>query len=98
MSSVGLYLSTTRRTGAAEGLISRQALPPQTFPVLLMVVVASATAAVTYSGFQTTGANHSTNSCKGELPMATNASTALITGGTSGIGRAVAKKLAQLGM
>ena len=30
--------------------------------------------------------------------MAANASTALITGGTSGIGRAVAKKLAQLGM
>src|SRR2546425_1139190 len=30
--------------------------------------------------------------------MATNASTALITGGTSGIGRAVAKKLAQLGI
>ena len=30
--------------------------------------------------------------------MATNTSTALITGGTSGIGRAVANKLAQLGM
>src|SRR5438309_2448619 len=30
--------------------------------------------------------------------MAANASTALITGGTSGIGRAVATKLAQLGM
>jgi NAD(P)-dependent dehydrogenase (short-subunit alcohol dehydrogenase family) len=30
--------------------------------------------------------------------MAANASTALITGGTSGIGRAVAKKLAQLGI
>ena len=30
--------------------------------------------------------------------MATNSSTALITGGTSGIGRAVATKLAQLGM
>ena len=30
--------------------------------------------------------------------MAAHASTALITGGTSGIGRAVAKKLAQLGM
>src|SRR6266542_526331 len=30
--------------------------------------------------------------------MAANTSTALITGGTSGIGRAVAKKLAQLGM
>src|SRR5438094_2901499 len=30
--------------------------------------------------------------------MATNALTALVTGGTSGIGRAVAKKLAQLGM
>jgi hypothetical protein len=32
------------------------------FPVLLMVVVASATAAVTYSGFQTTVAHNSTNS------------------------------------
>jgi short-subunit dehydrogenase involved in D-alanine esterification of teichoic acids len=30
--------------------------------------------------------------------MATNSSTALITGGTSGIGRAAANKLAQLGM
>src|SRR3979411_1069586 len=30
--------------------------------------------------------------------MATNSSTALITGGTSGIGRAVANKLAQLGV
>src|SRR6266849_7686813 len=30
--------------------------------------------------------------------MATNVSTALITGGTSGIGRAAAKKLAQLGI
>ena len=30
--------------------------------------------------------------------MATNSSTALITGGTSGIGRAAAKKLAQLGI
>src|SRR5438445_10158187 len=98
MSSVGLYLITTRRKGAAEGLISLQALPPQTFPVRLMVVVASATAAVTYYVLQTTVANHSTTSCKGELPMATNALTALITGGTSGIGRAVATKLAQLGM
>src|SRR6201989_2025140 len=32
------------------------------------------------------------------MPMATNASTALITGGTSGIGRAAANKLAQLGI
>src|SRR3989442_15509862 len=63
-----------------------------------MVVGASATAAVTYSGFQITGAHNSTTSCKGEWPMATHASTALITGGTSGIGRAVATKLAQLGM
>src|SRR5579863_9118093 len=30
--------------------------------------------------------------------MATNSSTALITGGTSGIGRAAANKLAQLGI
>src|SRR6059036_4040983 len=30
--------------------------------------------------------------------MAANASTALVTGGTSGIGRAAAKKLAQLGI
>ena len=50
------------------------------------------------AGLQTTGANHSTTICKGELPMAAHTSTALITGGTSGIGRAVAKKLAQLGM
>ena len=63
-----------------------------------MVVGASATAAVTYSGFQTTVANHSTTICKGALPMAAHTSTALITGGTSGIGRAVANKLAQLGM
>ena len=63
-----------------------------------MVVGASATAAVTYSGFQTTVANNSTTICKGELPMAAHASTALITGGTSGIGRAVARKLAQLGI
>ncbi len=98
MSSVGLYLSTTRRTGAAEGLLSLEALPPQTFPVRLMVVSASATAAVAYSGFQITVANNSTTICKGELPMAAHTSTALITGGTSGIGRAVATKLAQLGI
>ena len=30
--------------------------------------------------------------------MATNSSTVLITGGTSGIGRATARKLAQLGI
>jgi shikimate 5-dehydrogenase len=35
---------------------------------------------------------------KGELKMATNSSIALITGGTSGIGRAAANKLAQLGI
>jgi hypothetical protein len=62
MSSVGLYLSTTRRTGAAEGLLSLEALPPQTFPVRRMVVGASATAAVPYAGFQTTVAHNSTNS------------------------------------
>src|SRR5213592_37050 len=39
-----------------------------------------------------------TNSLKGELHMATNALTALITGGTSGIGQAAATKLAQLGI
>src|SRR5712692_2922026 len=39
-----------------------------------------------------------TNSLKGELHMATNASMALITGGTSGIGRAAANTLAQLGI
>src|SRR5262245_50501387 len=39
-----------------------------------------------------------TNSLDGELHMATNSSTALITGGTSGIGRAAANKLAQLGI
>src|SRR2546427_5631219 len=63
-----------------------------------MVVGPSATAAVTYSGFQTTVANHSTNICKGELPMAAQASTALIPGRACGIGRAVATKLAQLGI
>src|SRR5262245_37518827 len=50
------------------------------------------------AGFQTTVANNSTTICKGKLPMAAHTSTALITGGTSGIGRAVAKKLAQLGI
>jgi NAD(P)-dependent dehydrogenase (short-subunit alcohol dehydrogenase family) len=35
---------------------------------------------------------------KGELQMTTNSSIALITGGTSGIGRAAANKLAQLGI
>src|SRR5438128_1446945 len=35
---------------------------------------------------------------QGEVPMTTKASTALITGGTSGIGRAAATKLAQLGI
>src|SRR5438876_3505050 len=33
-----------------------------------------------------------------ESKMTTNVSTALVTGGTSGIGRAAAKKLAQLGI
>jgi len=33
-----------------------------------------------------------------EATMTTNSSTALITGGTSGIGRAAANKLAQLGI
>ena len=35
---------------------------------------------------------------KGELQMTTDSSIALITGGTSGIGRAAANKLAQLGI
>src|SRR5271169_3895005 len=35
---------------------------------------------------------------KGNLQMATNSLTALVTGGTSGIGRATAKKLAKLGI
>src|SRR5215470_4838986 len=35
---------------------------------------------------------------KGNCTMATNSLTALITGGTSGIGRATANKLAQLGI
>jgi NAD(P)-dependent dehydrogenase (short-subunit alcohol dehydrogenase family) len=35
---------------------------------------------------------------RGKSQMTSNASTALITGGTSGIGRATAKKLAQLGI
>src|SRR6187401_3331669 len=35
---------------------------------------------------------------KEEMQMVTKSSTALITGGTSGIGRAAAKKLAQLGI
>jgi NAD(P)-dependent dehydrogenase (short-subunit alcohol dehydrogenase family) len=35
---------------------------------------------------------------QGELQMTSNSSTALITGGTSGIGLATAKKLAQLGI
>ncbi|HXL16671.1 MAG TPA: SDR family NAD(P)-dependent oxidoreductase, partial [Streptosporangiaceae bacterium] len=60
--------------------------------------MASATAPVKDSGLQTTVAHHSTNICQGALSMATKASTALITGGTSGIGRAVAEKLAQLGL
>jgi NAD(P)-dependent dehydrogenase (short-subunit alcohol dehydrogenase family) len=44
---------------------------------------------------------HDTNTVilrEGESQMTTNASAALITGGTSGIGRAVANKLAQLGI
>jgi NAD(P)-dependent dehydrogenase (short-subunit alcohol dehydrogenase family) len=35
---------------------------------------------------------------QGELQMTSNSSTALITGGTSGIGLATARKLAQLGI
>ena len=35
---------------------------------------------------------------KGDSQMATNSLTALITGGTSGIGRATAKQLAKLGI
>jgi len=60
--------------------------------------VAAATAPVTDAGLQTTVAHHSTTIDQGVLSMATKASTALITGGTSGIGRAVAQKLAQLGI
>jgi NAD(P)-dependent dehydrogenase (short-subunit alcohol dehydrogenase family) len=36
--------------------------------------------------------------CTGEIYMTSNTATALITGGTSGIGRAAANKLAQLGI
>jgi NAD(P)-dependent dehydrogenase (short-subunit alcohol dehydrogenase family) len=36
--------------------------------------------------------------CTGQIYMTSNAATALITGGTSGIGRAAANKLAQLGI
>jgi NAD(P)-dependent dehydrogenase (short-subunit alcohol dehydrogenase family) len=43
-------------------------------------------------------ANNDTNICKGNVHMTPNALTALITGGTSGIGRAAAQKLAQLGI
>jgi short-subunit dehydrogenase involved in D-alanine esterification of teichoic acids len=38
------------------------------------------------------------NISKGKSQMTTNSLTALITGGTSGIGRAAANKLAQLGV
>ncbi len=40
----------------------------------------------------------STPRLKGELQLTTNASTALTTGGTSGVGQAAANKLAQLGV
>src|SRR5438477_318872 len=63
-------LSTTRRTGAAAGLLARQALSPQTCPVLCRVVVAAATAPVTDSGLQTTVAHHSTTIYQGALSMA----------------------------
>src|SRR5579862_3072853 len=36
--------------------------------------------------------------CTGEIYMTSDTATALITGGTSGIGRAAANKLAQLGI
>jgi NAD(P)-dependent dehydrogenase (short-subunit alcohol dehydrogenase family) len=45
-----------------------------------------------------TWASQSSQRVPGRLPVTTNSSTALITGGTSGIGRATANKLAQLGI
>lgn len=45
-----------------------------------------------------TWASQSSQRVPGRLPVTTNSSTALITGGTSGIGRAAANKLAQLGI
>jgi short-subunit dehydrogenase involved in D-alanine esterification of teichoic acids len=47
---------------------------------------------------QTKVSNNYTQNLNGGFQMATNSLTALITGGTSGIGRAAANKLAQLGI
>src|SRR5256712_5202829 len=63
-----------------------------------LIVVASATATVKLYEFQASISTNDTTICKGKWHMTPNALTALITGGTSGIGRAAAKKLAQLGI